>query len=151
MLKTLHALLDFCYIACCNVHNTTSLRDLQDTLDHFHHHCKYFQECGVHPDDFNLPWQHSLIHYIMQIHAFGAPNGICSSITELKHIKAMKEPWRRSSCFEALEQMLLTNQRLNKLVVARVDFADCGMLQGTCLLWILIQLGTSSHVFIYSS
>ena len=95
--------------------------------------------------------QHSLVHYIMQICAFGAPNGICSSITELKHVKAVKEPWQRSSHFEALEQMLLTNQRLNKLAAARVDFADHGMLQGTCLLWILIQLGTSSHVFVYSS
>ena len=87
----------------------------------------------------------------LQIHAFGAPNGICSSIMESKHIRAVKEPWWRSSHFEASEQMLLTNQRLNKLAAARVDFADRGMLQGTCLLWILIQLGTSSHVFVYSS
>ena len=151
MLKALCALLDFCYIARRNVHNTTNLRDLQDTLDHFHHHRKYFQECGVHPDGFNLPRQHSLVHYIMQIHAFGAPNGICSSIMESKHIKAVKELWWRSSHFEALEQMLLTNQRLNKLAAARVDFVDHGMLQGTCLSWILIQLGTSSHVFVYSS
>ena len=149
MLKALHALLNFCYIAHRNVHNTTSLRNLQDTLDHFHHHCKYFQECRVHPDGFNLPWQHSLIHYMYQ--ADLCPNGIYSSIMESKHIKAMKELWQRSSCFEALEQMLLPNQRFNKLVAARVDFADHGMLQGTCLLWILIQLGTSSHVFIYSS
>jgi len=67
------------------------------------------------------------------IHAFGAPNGLCSSITESKHIKAVKEPWRRSSRFEALSQMLLTNQRLDKLAATRVDFADRGMLQGTCL------------------
>ena len=45
----------------------------------------------------------------------------------------MKEPWRRSSRFEVLSQMLLTNQRLDKLAAARVDFADRGMLQGTCL------------------
>jgi hypothetical protein len=45
----------------------------------------------------------------------------------------VKEPWRRSSRFEALGQMLLTNQRLDKLAAARVDFADHGMLKGTCL------------------
>ena len=56
-----------------------------------------------------------------------------SSITESKHIKAVKEPWRRSSRFEAFSQMLLINQRLDKLAAARVDFADRGMLQGTCL------------------
>jgi len=49
------------------------------------------------------------------IQLFGAPNGLCSSITESKHIKAIKEPWRRSNWYEALEQMLLSNQHLNKL------------------------------------
>ena len=87
---------------------------------------------GVH-NDFNLPWQHSLNHYVKVICAFGSPNGLCSSITESKHIKAVKEPWRRSSRFEALSQMLLTNQRLDKLAAARVDFTDRGMLEGTCL------------------
>ncbi|KAF8957103.1 hypothetical protein BDZ97DRAFT_120310 [Flammula alnicola] len=60
---------------------------------------------------------------------FGAPNGLCSSITESKHIKAVKEPWRRSSHFEALAQMLVTNQRLDKLAAARVDFRARGMLK----------------------
>jgi hypothetical protein len=75
---------------------------------------------------------------------FGAPNGLCSSITELKHIKAVKEPWRRSDRFDALSQMLLTNQRLDKLAASRVDFADRGMLRGTCLSYILEKLGTSN-------
>ena len=136
MLKALCALIDFCYIAHCNVHDTSSLKALQDTLDCFHHHCTVFQTCRVCPDSFNLPWQHSLIYYVKQICAFGAPNGICSSITESKHIKAVKELWQRSSCFEALEQMLLTNQRVNKLATAQVDFANCDMLQSMCLLWI---------------
>ncbi|KZP05117.1 hypothetical protein FIBSPDRAFT_766326, partial [Athelia psychrophila] len=60
---------------------------------------------------------------------FGAPNGLCSSITETKHIRAVKEPWRRSSRFNALGQMLVTNQRLDKLAAMRVDFARRGMLQ----------------------
>ena len=33
----------------------------------------------------------------------------------------------------ALKQMLLTNQRLDKLVAARVDFTRRGMLVGSCL------------------
>ena len=69
------------------------------------------------------------------------PNGICSSIMESKHIKAVKEPWRRSSRFEAMEQMLLMNQRLDKLAAAHVDFTNRKMLSGTCLLWILLKLG----------
>jgi hypothetical protein len=45
----------------------------------------------------------------------------------------VKEPWRRLSRFEALSQMLLTNQRFDKLSAACIDFANCGMLKGTCL------------------
>ncbi|KAF8869148.1 hypothetical protein CPB84DRAFT_1755384 [Gymnopilus junonius] len=48
---------------------------------------------------------------------------------ESKHIKAIKEPWRHSNHYEALGQMLVTNQHLNKLAVARVDFCARGMLQ----------------------
>ena len=88
------------------------------------------------------------IKKIKKICTFEAPNGLCSSITESKHIKAVKEPWQCSSCFEALNQMLLTNQYLNKLAAAQVDFADHGMLQGTCLsaAWDEI-LCTHSHFY----
>ncbi|KAG1897517.1 uncharacterized protein F5891DRAFT_1191716 [Suillus fuscotomentosus] len=87
---------------------------------------------GVVPD-FSLPCQHSLNHYFLMIRLFGAPNGLCSSITESKHIKAIKEPWRCSSRYKALGQMLLTNQHLDKIAAARSDFEACGMLQGSCV------------------
>ncbi|KAG1834004.1 hypothetical protein DFJ58DRAFT_719386 [Suillus subalutaceus] len=50
-----------------------------------------------------------------------------------KHIKAVKEPWRRSSRSNALGQMLLTNQHLDKLAAAHADFEAHGMLRGSCL------------------
>ncbi|KAF8225303.1 hypothetical protein L208DRAFT_1306737, partial [Tricholoma matsutake] len=78
---------------------------LDDVLQQFHHYCEIFCTSGACADGFNLPRQHSLIHYVKLICAYGAPNGICSSITESKHIKAVKELWQRSSCFEALSQM----------------------------------------------
>lgn len=59
---------------------------------------------------------------------FGAANGLCSSITESKHIKAVKQPWRRSSRNELLGQMLLINQRLDKLSALRVELSSHGML-----------------------
>ncbi|KAF9469995.1 hypothetical protein BDZ94DRAFT_1329827 [Collybia nuda] len=64
---------------------------------------------------------------------FGAPNGLCSSITESKHIKAVKELWRHSSHFKALGQMLVTNQWLDKLAAAWIDFTAHQMLDGACL------------------
>ncbi|KAL0957170.1 hypothetical protein HGRIS_003262 [Hohenbuehelia grisea] len=56
------------------------------------------------------------MHYPETIPLFGALNGLCTSITENKHIKAVKQPWR-----------------LNKLAAARAYFTSRGMLQGPLL------------------
>jgi len=150
MVQAMRAFLEFCYIARRDVHDTHSLEALEDALQRFHHHREIFRTSGVRADGFNLPRQHSLIHYIKLIRAYGAPNGLCSSITESKHIKAVKEPWRRSNRFEALYQMLLTNQRLDKLAASRADFAKRGMLEGTCLssVWERIRRMFFSHLLI---
>ena len=140
MVRALRAFLEFCYIARQNIQDTQSLAALSDALERFHKYRNIFIECGVRMHGFALPRQHSLIHYIALIRAFGAPNGLCSSITESKHIKAVKEPWRRSNRFEALGQMLLTNQRLDKLAASRVDFTKRGMLNSTCLASALMAL-----------
>jgi hypothetical protein len=133
MVRTFRAFLEFCYIARRNIIDTKALSELQNALARFHRYRVVFQEYGVRPTGFCLPRQHSLSHYPHLIRQFGAPNGLCSSITESKHIEAVKKPWRRSSKFEALGQMLLTNQRLDKMAAARVDFTNRGMLKGTCL------------------
>jgi hypothetical protein len=106
---------------------------LEGALSDFMRFQEIFQTTGVRPDGFGLSRQHSAKHYPINILRYEAPNGLCSSITESKHIKAVKEPWRRSSRYEALGQMLLTNQRIDKLAALRIDFSQCGMLEGTCL------------------
>ena len=140
MIKALRTFLEFCYLAHRNIHDRKSLDGMDEALQCYHHYCKIFLATGVQMG-FNLPHQHTLIHYIRAIRLFGAPNGLCSSITESKHIKAVKEPWRQSSWFDALHQMLLSNQCTDKLAVARADFKRQVMLKGTCLSWILIKLG----------
>lgn len=52
------------------------------------------------------------------------------SITESKHIKAVKEPWHDSNRNELLEQIIQKNVRLGKIAAARVDFGARGMLDG---------------------
>ena len=121
MVKALRAFLEFCYIAQRNVHDTQSLEELDEALQCYHHYHKIFITTGIRTG-FNLPHQHMLIHYSKAIHMFGALNSLCSSITESKHIEAVKEPWRLSSRFEALCQMLLTNQRADKLAAAGANF-----------------------------
>ena len=120
---------------------------LTDALEHFHRFQVIFTECGIQMDGFALPRQHLLTHYSALIRAFGAPNGLCSSTTELKHIKAVKEPWHHSNHFEALGQMLLTNQCLDRLVASHVDFTKHGMLNSTCVERTLAAL---SMVYIFA-
>ncbi|KAF7303363.1 C2H2-type domain-containing protein [Mycena indigotica] len=119
--------LDFCYLVRRSDFNEDSLAAIEQTVIEFHRCCEVFRQLGVR-EEFSLPRQHSMKHYGADIREFGAPNGVCSSMTESRHITAVKEPWRRSSRFEALGQMLLTNQRLDKLTASRADFVERGML-----------------------
>lgn len=118
------------------------LSELQVAFVRFHEYPKVFITTGVQ-SHFLLP-QHSMVHYHSLIRQFGAPNGICSSITESKHIRAVKEPWHRSYRHEALGQMLVTNQRLDQLKAAHTDFSKRRMLNGTCLTEALHTLGKLS-------
>ena len=126
MLRALSAFMEFCYIVRCSVITEDDLQLIDEAIAKFHHERTIFDD--VRPNGYSLPRQHSIVHYKFLIQEFGAPNGLCSSITESKHIKAVKEPWRRSSHFEALGQMLLTNQRLDKLAAARIAFKARGVL-----------------------
>ncbi|KAF9780987.1 hypothetical protein BJ322DRAFT_1112381 [Thelephora terrestris] len=74
---------------------------------------------------------------------FGALNGLSSSITKSKHITTVKKPWRQSSRYEALGQMLTINTWNDKLAAARVDFSTRGMLNGSCLSEALQELHDS--------
>ena len=121
IVKALSAFLDACYLARRADITETTLTAFKAALNKFYTHREIFRHSGVRPDGFSLPRQHSLTHYPRLIQDFGAPGGVCSSITESRHITAVKKPWRRSNRYEALGQILLMNQRLDKLAAARVD------------------------------
>ncbi|KAJ6563752.1 hypothetical protein B0H10DRAFT_2445344 [Mycena sp. CBHHK59/15] len=130
MMKALLAFMEFCYIVRHNTISAPDLITIKNALDRFHHYRQAFIDCGV-CTDISLPCQHSLVHYIPSICLFASPNGLCSSITESKHIKAVKELWRRSSRYKALPRMLVTLTHLDKLAAARRDFTIRGMMTGT--------------------
>ncbi|KAI0284151.1 hypothetical protein BC826DRAFT_1109838 [Russula brevipes] len=127
MVHAISAFMEFCYLVRRSQIDEDTLAAIDDAVSRFHTEREVFIEEDIR-EDFSLPRQHSLAHYHDLIILFGAPNGVCSSITESKHIKAVKEPWRRSSRNKPLGQMLLTNQRLDKLAASRVDFEARGML-----------------------
>jgi hypothetical protein len=128
VVKCISAFLDFCYLARRSDFDSSSLHSLNNALHRFQTYREIFRSSGVRESGFSLPRQHSLVHYSINIQDFGAPNGLCSSITESRHITAVKKPWRRSNRYEALGQMLITNQRLDKLAAARADFIAREML-----------------------
>jgi len=132
MVKAIAAFLDFCYLVRRPSINQDHLRAIQEALNHFHQYRKVFQTTGVCEKGFSLPRQHAMIHYISHIVAFGAPSGLCLSITESMHIRAVKKPWRRSSRHHPLLQILRTNTRLSKLSAFRRSLIARGMLGETC-------------------
>jgi hypothetical protein len=134
MVQAISSFLDFCYLARQADITEDTLKSMDNALQRFYLYRKVFRETGVRPTGFSLPRQHALSHYRVLIEDFGAPGGLCSSITESRHITAVKRPWRRSNWYEALGQMLLTNQRLDKLAGARVDFVRKGLLNPSRML-----------------
>ena len=130
IIKCIAAFLDACYIIRRQDINKNALEALVTASNKFWELREVFQSTGVHLKGFMLPRQHALFHYHRQIEDFGAPGGLCSSITESRHITAVKKPWRRSNRFEALGQMLQINQRLDKLAAMRSDFVTRKMLPG---------------------
>ena len=122
--------MNFCYLVRCNAITSDTLHEIKIMLARFHYHREIFIQTSVRID-ISMPRQHALKHYPHSICLFGSPNGLCSSMTESKHIKAVKEPWRRSSRYKALLQMLRTNSRLDKMLFARRTFAEQGMMAGS--------------------
>jgi hypothetical protein len=131
MVKAIGSFIEFCYCVRRSVVDEETLLEIDTALADFHRDRSIFLETGVR-EDFGLPRQHSLNHYRHNIQLFGALNGLCSSITESKHIKAVKQPWRRSSRWKALGQMLVINQRNDKLAALRTHLTTRGMLSGPC-------------------
>ncbi|KAJ6523207.1 hypothetical protein B0H19DRAFT_1277074 [Mycena capillaripes] len=131
MVHAVASITEFCYLVRRSVIDEDTLLAVDTTVDLFHTAREIFRV--VRPDGFSLPRQHSMVHYRPSMQAFAAPNGLCSSITESKHIKAVKRPYRRSSRNKPLSQILLTNQRLDKLAAARVDFTARGMMDGALI------------------
>jgi hypothetical protein len=133
MVRAISAFLEFCYLVRRSQIDSAALGQIETAIARFHQERTIFIETEVRID-FSLPRQHSLSHYRSLIQKFGAPNGLCSSITESRHITAVKKPWRRSNRNQPMGQMLLTNQRLDKLAALRVDFLARGMIQGPLLM-----------------
>ena len=126
MVQAIAAFLDFCYLIRRPVFTPEILDDVDAALKRYYGLREAFRDT-LEKGIFSIK-QHIISHYREQAEETGAPVGICMSITESKHIDAVKKPYRRSNRHNAIWQILLTNQRLDKLSAARADFTRRGML-----------------------
>ena len=122
--------MDACYIARRNAITAPALEHFRQCVDRFQELRNIFIVTHVRTT-ISLPRQHALDHFYYAMQFFGSPNGLCSSITESKHIKSVKEPWRRSSRFKALIQMLRTIVRMDKMNALYQRLWKQGMMVGT--------------------
>jgi len=113
-----------------NAISLSALKHFHDCVDWFHRLSDIFVVSSVHAL-ISLPCQYALFHYYLSIQLFGSPNGLCSSITKSKHIKDVKEPWRCSSHYKALNQMLRTILWLDKMAALCQIFVKQGMMADT--------------------
>jgi hypothetical protein len=122
------AFLEFSYIARKDQILESDLDELDDALIRFHQYRQIFITEGVW-EDFQVPRQHAMAHYLYLIEQFGAPNGLCTSITEHAHIAAIKEPWRRTNKHEPIAQMIKIHNQLSLLDAFRLKLESHGLLQ----------------------
>ncbi|KAI9056389.1 hypothetical protein FKP32DRAFT_1586143 [Trametes sanguinea] len=146
MIQCISAFLDFSYLARRSSHDTLTLDAMDAALARFCALRQVFVETGVRPDGFSLPRQHALLHYTRMIKLFGSPNGVCTSISESKHIAAVKRPWRASNRNKPLLQILRTNTRLSKLAALRVQLGARGLLHGDVVSYALRTVGLAPPV-----
>ena len=133
MVQCLAAFIEACYIARRNAITEPDLHRFRTCVNQFYSLRQIFIDTGVRKS-ISLPRQHAFVaHFYPLIKMFGSPNGLCSSITESKHIKAVKEPWRRSNHFRALAQMVKSIVRMEKMAAVRRSFNQQGLLSGTVL------------------
>ncbi|KAF5366528.1 hypothetical protein D9758_008923 [Tetrapyrgos nigripes] len=97
MVQCFAAFFDFCYLVRRSDFNETALAEVEEAVRRFHHYRVVFLSTGVR-QDFNLPRQHAMMHYVQHIVVFGAPNDA------------------------------LTNQRLDKLCALRSHLVQQGLL-----------------------
>lgn len=76
MLHTVCDLIEFSYLTHQDVHNTQSLKAVDDALKSFHMNHQIFKTTGV-IKNFNYPCQHSMKHYVAMVCAYGALYGLC--------------------------------------------------------------------------
>jgi hypothetical protein len=114
VVKAVHALLDFLYLAQYPSHTTETLQHLEDSLTRFHDNKAVFNDLGTR-ENFNIPKLHMLLHYQSSITLFGTTDNYNTEQTERMHINFAKNTYRATNHKDEYLQMTTWLEHCKKI------------------------------------
>ena len=114
ILKAVHGLLDFLYLAQLPSQTTDMILCLKQSLAMFHENKEVFLDHGVR-DHFNVPKIHSLLHYSSSILLFGTTDNYNTEQTEWLHIDFTKDAYHVTNHKDKYNQMTTWLEQCEKL------------------------------------
>ncbi|TFK72412.1 hypothetical protein BDN72DRAFT_928579 [Pluteus cervinus] len=115
LIRATRALLDFVFLAQYPTHTSTTLEQLNDALERWHHNKGAFVTLGVR-SDFKIPKFHTLEHYAEMITLFGTTDNYNTEYTERLHIDMAKDAYRSTNHKDEFPQMTLWLERREKVL-----------------------------------
>ena len=114
LIRTVHALLDFLFLAQFPSHTSGTIERLNDSLARFHNNKDVFIDLGIRYH-FNMPKIHSMIHYTPSIRLFGTTDGYNTEQTERLHIDTTKDAYDATNRKDEYPQMTTWVERREKV------------------------------------
>jgi len=114
IVRTVRALMDFCFIAQYQCQTSDTIQQLEDCLSVFHDNKNVFVELGARKH-FNLPKVHSLSHYASSLRLFGTTDNYNTEQSERLHIDFAKDAYRASNRKDEYFQMTKWLERREKV------------------------------------
>jgi len=115
LIRSIHSLLDFLYLAQYPLHTSETLQLLDESLKRFHENKHAFVALGIR-SDFNLPKLHSLAHYVDLIKLFGTTDNYNTKYTERLHIDLAKDAYHATNHRDEYMQMTVWLERREKIL-----------------------------------
>src|SRR6266851_5014626 len=106
LVKAVHTMLDFLYLAQYTSHTNETLCQLQDSLSEFHNNKLIFVDLGIR-EHFNIPKLHSLSHYESSIWLFGMMDNYNTEQSEHLHIDLAKDAYHATNHKNEYSQMTI--------------------------------------------
>ncbi|KAH8985321.1 hypothetical protein EDB86DRAFT_2764969, partial [Lactarius hatsudake] len=114
VIRAMHVLLDFMYLAQYPSHTSQMLQRLEECLACFHENKDVFIDLGVHWH-MCIPKLHSLLHYHSSITLFGTTDNYNMEQSEWLHIDFTKDAYRATNWKDKYTQMTAWLERHKKV------------------------------------